>query len=305
MKSKNLIKVKRVITLLLLTFSFLAVGCKSENKQKAAVAFDRKVIDGLGRKIKLPKEVTKAVSLAPSLTELVFSVGAGDRLVGVTTFCDYPEDAKKIRKVGDTLKPNIESIVALKPQVVFVSTASQLQAFTKTLEKQNINVFITNPNSLEDIYKSVKKMGEIFGETENAEEIIKNLKKRVKDVEKRIKDAEKVRTFIQLDKSPFTVGRTSFLTDLIEKAGGLSVTKGIEKPYFKISKERALISNPAAIILSDSFDNNAPSDVFNNSTAVKNGRVFRIKADILSRPSPRIVDGLEQIARSLHPEKFQ
>ena len=300
---KNLRLKQYVVWSFLLCAVFLA-SCKSKTELPTEVAQTRNVVDELGRNVKLPVKVTRAISLAPSLTELVFSVGAGDRLVGVTSYCDFPEDAKKIKKIGDVLKPNIENIVALKPQVVFVSTASQLEAFTKTLEKQNINVFVTNPNSLEDIYKSIEKMGEVFGEKENAEEVVKNLRKRVAKVEKNTKDAEKIKTFVQLDKSPFTIGKDSFLTDLIEKAGGVSVTKEVKTPYFKISKERALASNPAVIIISESSDNNAPSDVFKNSDAVKNKRVFKINADILSRPSPRIIDGLEQIAKSLHPDKF-
>ena len=148
-------------------------------------------------------------------------------------------------------------------------------------------------------------MGEVFGEKAKAREVVKSLKKRVEEVVDKTKDAEKIRTFVQLDKSPFTIGKDSFLTDLIGKAGGISVTKDVKTPYFKISKERALASNPAVIILSESLDNNAPNEVFKNSDAVKNNKVFKIKADILSRPAPRIIDGLEQIAKSLHPKKFE
>lgn len=298
------LRLKRCAILGLLFSVGIFASCKSTNVVPTDVSQTREVVDELGRKIRLPAKVTRAVSLAPSLTELVFSVGAGDRLVGVTTYCNYPADAKKIKKIGDVLKPNIENIVALKPQVVFVSTASQLEAFTKTLEQQNIKVFVTNPNSLEHIYKSIEKMGEVFGEKENAEDVVTNLRKRVAKVEESTKNSEKIKTFVQLDKSPFTIGKDSFLTDLIEKAGGVSVTKEVSTPYFKISKERALASNPAVIIISESPDNNTPSEVFKNSSAVKNKKVFKIDADILSRPSPRIVDGLEQIAKSLHPDKF-
>ncbi len=118
-------------------------------------------------------------------------------------------------------------------------------------------------------------------------------------------DTEKVRTFVQIDKSPFTIGKSSFLTNLIEKAGGVSVTKDVKEPYFKINNETALELNPEVIILSESPDNNEPNEVFANSEAVKSGKVFKVNADILSRPSPRIVDALEQIAKALHPEKFE
>ncbi len=280
-------------------------NCRSEVTPTEKPQATREVTDDLGKKIALPTEVKRAVSLAPNLTEIIFAVGAGDKLVGVTSFCNFPEEATKIQKVGDTLKPNIENIIALKPDVVFVSTASQLESFTDTLQKQGIKVFVTNPNSLEDIYKSIETVGEVFGNKEKAVEVINTLKKRVADVEAKTKDVEKIKTFVQIDKSLYTIGKESFLTDLIEKAGGISVTKDVETGYPKISKEKALALNPDVIILSDSPDNNEPNEVFKNSNAVKNSKVYKVNADILSRPAPRIVDALEQIAKSLHPDKFE
>jgi iron complex transport system substrate-binding protein len=240
------------------------------------------------------------------LTEIVFAVGAGDRLVGVTTFCDYPAEAQKIRKIGDTQTPNIENIIALKPQVVLVSTASQMENFSKTVEQQGIAVFVTNPNSLDDIYKSVYQIGEIFGKDEKAREVVGELKKRVSDVEMQTASAEDVKVFLQISKEPlFTVGKNSFMTDLISRAGGASITSNIETAYPNLSKETALALNPEAIILSDSEDNREPNDAFKNSPAVRNGKVFKINADLISRPAPRIVDALEQMAKALHPESFQ
>lgn len=302
------IKFQKRLTIIFCIISLLVfTNCRSEVSQEKTVETQSsiEITDDLGKKINLPDKITRAVSLAPNLTEIIFAVGAGDRLVGVTSFCNYPKQATEIQKVGDTLKPNIENIIALKPQIVFVSTASQLESFTDTLESQNIKVFVTNPSSLEDIYKSIEKIGEVFGNGEKANEVVKDLKKRVAEVENKTKDAEKTKTFVQIDKSLYTIGKESFLTDLVEKAGGVSVTKDVETAYPKISKEKSFAINPEVIILSDSPDNNEPNEVFKNSDALKNGRVYKINADILSRPSPRIVDALEQIAKSLHPEKFE
>ncbi len=263
----------------------------------------REMTDDLNRPVKFPETVSRVVSLAPNLTEIVFAVGAGEKLVGRTSFDNFPPEAEKIQTVGDTINPNIENIIALKPQVVLVSTASQIETFFKTLEAQGITVFVTNPNSLEDIYKSIKQIGEILGQKEKAIEVVDNLKKRVATVEEKTRNVEKTRVFVQLDKSLFTIGKESFLTDLIEKAGGISVTKDIETGYPKISKETALALNPEVIILSESADNNEPNEVFKNSSAVKGGRVYKINADILSRPAPRIVDALEQIAEKLNTGK--
>lgn len=293
-----------VLILLSAIFAFLLHGCRTETP-KINSSSEREVIDDLGRKISLPNKIERAISLAPNLTETVFAIDAGDKLVGVTTYCNFPEQAKSIQKIGDTLKPNIENIIALKPQVVLVSTASQIEAFTKTLEQQNIAVFVTNPNSLESIYKTIKQLGEIFGKDEKSKNLVESLQKRVSDVETKTKSAKKLKTFVQFDKnSIYTIGKSSYLTDLINRAGGISATAEIDLPYPNLSKETALVLQPEVIILPDSEDNKEPNDAFTNSPAVKNGKVFKINADILSRPSPRVVDALEQIAKYLHPGLF-
>jgi iron complex transport system substrate-binding protein len=294
---------KTTITILFFViFAFVFQGCRN-NIANPAVENQREITDDLGRKISLPNKIERAISLAPNLTETVFAIDAGDKIVGVTTYCNFPEQAKSIQKIGDTMKPNIENIIALKPQVVLVSTASQIEAFTKTLEQQQIAVFVTNPNSLESIYKTIKQLGEIFGKDEKAKTLVESLQKRVAEVEAKTKQAKKLKTFVQIDKnSIFTIGKTSYLTDLISRAGGTSATAEIENPYPNLSKETALALQPEVIILSESEDNKEPNDAFANSPAVKNGKVFKINADILSRPSPRIVDALEQIAKNLHPE---
>ncbi len=293
-----------VIGLLFCIFNF--TNCKSENPATQVNLPTREITDDLSKKIKLPAEVNRAVSLAPNLTEIVFAVGAGDRLVGVTSYCDYPLEAQEILKIGDTMNPNIENIIALKPQIVLVSTASQIETFTKTLDEQNIHIFVTNPNNLDDIYKSIYQIGEIFSREEKAGQLVDDLKRRVAEVETRTATAKVEKVFLQISKeSLFTVGKDSFITDLINRAGGISITSNISTAYLPISKETALALNPDAIILSDSEDNQEPSDVFKDSSAVKNGKVFRINADLISRPGPRIVDGLEQMARALHPESFK
>src|SRR4029453_10209833 len=115
------------------------------------------------------------VSLAPNLTEIAFAVGAGDRLVGNTTFCNYPAAAKDVAKVGDTLQPSIERFLALRPQLVLVSTASQLEAFTRQLNENQIAVYVTDPRDLEGVFHSIANIGELLNETQSAAEVIKQL----------------------------------------------------------------------------------------------------------------------------------
>jgi len=265
----------------------------------------RQVTDDLGRSVSLPPKVERIVSLAPSVTEIVYAAGAGDRLVGVTTFCNFPTQALEVAKVGDTLNPNMETIVALKPDLVLVSTASQIEAFTKTLADNGIAVYVTNPTTLEGVIQTVRKFGEILGTSTVADAAAADLKRRVGDVWSKLQLEEKVRVFVQVSKEPlFTIGKESYLNEPIAKAGGISVTADVETAFPKLSKETASALKPEAIILSESDDNREPNEVFASSPAVKNGRVYKINADLLSRPGPRLVDAYEQIAKHLHPEKF-
>ena len=276
----------------------LGLSCGS-GSPGAPDAKTRTLTDDLGDRVELPAEVTRAVSLAPNITEIVFAIGKGESLVGVTTFCNYPPAAAKIRRVGDTLKPNIETIVALRPQVVFVSTASQLESFIGLLEDRGISVFVTNPDSLGEVYSSIQKIGDVLGAGIEAEALVGRMKERAAAVREDAGGGERPSVFVQIDPSLYTVGKGSYITDLVAMAGGKSVTANIDTAYPKVSREAALAYNPDIIIISVSPDNQEPNEVFSASKAVKNDRIVRIDADILSRPGPRIVDALEVIHKGI------
>ena len=292
-KPSSTLIVAAMISLMTLT------GCRVETTQEAPLA-SRVIIDGLGRSVVLPQRIDRAVSLAPNLTEMIFAVGAGDRLVGVTTFCDYPAEAKSIQKVGDTQTPNIERIISLQPQVVFVSTASQLESFTDVLDERGIAVFVTDAASLDHVFKHLLQLGEIFGTGDQADKLVNDLQDRVARIRQSTAASEPVRVFLQISNEPlFTIGKDSFLTELISTAGGISVTANVPGGYPRLSKETASAMNPDVIILSDSDDNKEPNAAFVNSSAVRSGAIFRIDPDIISRPGPRSVDALESIAKLL------
>ena len=291
----NKIRVLIVTTL----FAIVAVGCYRAPVPVVEVK-TRSFTDAVGRKIQVPEKVDRVVSLAPNLTEIIFAVGGGDNLVGVTTFCNFPQQTKSIRKISDTQTPNIENIVALQPQVVFVSTASQLEAFTKVLTEQKINVFVTAPNSLDDIYKSIDTIGKILGTSDRAEDLIKVMKSRVAKVRDSTSGMQRPKVFVQIDKNSLhTIGKDSFITDIIARAGGISTTADLATAYPTLSRETALAMNPDVIVISESEGNREPNEIFRNSPAVKNGRVYRVNADLLSRPGPRVVEAIESIATDL------
>ncbi|MBD0371701.1 MAG: cobalamin-binding protein [Pyrinomonadaceae bacterium] len=298
--------------LLCAIFVFTSCSTRSANVANGdARAETREVVDGAGRRVRVPQRAERIITLAPNLTEIVYAVGAGPRLVGNTTFCDYPAEAKQVAKVGDTLHPSIERILALRPQVILVSTASQLEAFTRQLEEQHIAVYITDPHDLEGVFQSIEAIGDLLGERERAASLVASLRARTASVEEKVKKEKPLSVFYQLSAEPlYTAGRDSFITDLVRRAGGISVTADVPGAWPRYSDEAALAARPEAVIMAtgDSMGAQANAEIaepLKRSPAVLNNRVYKINGDYLSRPGPRLVDGLEQMARALHPEAFK
>lgn len=289
----------------------LASACSRAPTAKPGGAETRQIVDESGRQITVPTRITRIVTLAPNLTEIVFAIGAGDRLVGNTTYCDYPAAAKQIAKVGDTLQPSVERIIALHPQLILVSTASQLEAFTRQLDAQGIAVYVTDPHDLEAVLRSINAIGDLLGESERAAQLVSELRARVTATEARVKDVQPVKVFYQLSAEPlYTAGRESFVTDLIRRGGGVSVTRDVPGAWPRFSAESAIAAQPEAIIMAtaESMGGSSNSGVatsLSKSPAALAGRVYKINGDYVSRPGPRLVDGLEQIAKALHPEAFK
>lgn len=284
---------------------------ESAEQNAVANADVREVTDEAGRRVRVPVRPQRIISLAPNLTEIVYAIGAGNRLVGDTTYCDYPEEAKHVVKVGDTLQPNIERIIALRPELILVSTASQLESFTTQLDEQRIAVFVTDPHDLEGVFRSITSLGDLLGTRERAEKLVEDLRARAQSVEESVRSTKPVKVFYQLSAQPlYTAGRDSFITDLIRRAGGQSVTADVAGAWPRYSDEAALAARPEAIIVPTGDAMNTAANVeiavsLKRSPAALEGRVYRINGDLLSRPGPRLVGGLEEMARALHPDAFK
>jgi iron complex transport system substrate-binding protein len=305
------LRFKLIFALALIVNAF-ALSCSSRREVGAPSTTTemREVTDEAGKRVRLPSHPQRIVTLAPNLTEIVYAIGAGDRLVGNTTFCDYPPEARQVAKVGDTLQPNIERIIALRPEVIFVSTASQLETFTKQLDERSIAVYVTDPHDLEAVFRSIKTLGDLLGQQEQAEKLVSNLRSRAAAVEDAVRARPIVTVFYQVSPSPlWTAGRRSWITDLIRRAGGKSVTAEVEGEWMRYSDEAAMASRPEAIIMATSDSMNGEkmevAAALQKSPAALDKHVYGINGDFLSRPGPRLVDGLEQMARVLHPEVFQ
>ncbi len=289
---------KRPLLTALLVITFCVIhGC---SYQKPVAESERVFVDEQGRSVKVKAEPGRIISLAPSVTETLFALGLGDRIVGVTSYCDYPPEAAQKESVGDTLRPSIEKIVSLKPDLVIASTASQLEQFVRRLDELGIPIYVSNPRGIDDVLASIERIGEITGARERAAEVTRSLRARIDATERRSSTLEKPKVLFILGAEPLiTAGAASFVTDLIRRAGGRSISDDAPGDYPQYSLETAIAKQPEVIFL-QAGESALPSRL-KQTPAAQSGRVYRLNDDLLLRPGPRIVDGLEQMAEKIHP----
>jgi len=269
----------------------------------------RTFTDELGREVKIAFPPQRIVSLAPSVTETLFALGLGDKVVGVTAYCDFPEAARTKEKIGDTLNPNPERLIALKPDLVVMTTASQLEKLLRQMGDLNIAVYVTDPRSVGDVLASIRKLGEVTGTTTEAENIVRQMQARIAEVEIRTKAFPKPRVLYVLQTAPLiTAGRNTFINHLIQLAGGDSISGNEPTDYPQLSRETALARLPEVIVApaSHGTEQVKADDLrrdFAATPAIKTNRIVWVNPDFVDRPGPRLVDGLEQLAKGLHPER--
>ena len=266
------------------------------------------VTDFKGRNIVLDKVPQRIVSLSPSNTEILFALGAGDRVVGVTNYCDYPEEAKKVEQVGTFEGPNMELIKKVQPDVVL---AGYIQEDTvKTLEGMGITVIVTEAESFEAIYQSIGLIGKITGTDAKAEEITVSMKSKIAEIEAKTKGKKKPTVFYVVWADPLTTaGSETFINDVIKAAGGINVAEKVEG-WAKYSAEELVKDNPEMIIAAlHSTDKGmakedlSKNQIFSKLECVKKGKVYVMSDDnVISRPGPRIVQAVEEMARVFYGE---
>jgi iron complex transport system substrate-binding protein len=271
--------------------------------------------DGLGREVMLDGPAQRIISIAPSNTEILFAIGAGDQVVGRDEFSTDPAAAKEVTNIGsafDTL--NAEAIVSLEPDLVLaaeINTPEQV----KQLEDLGITVYyLNNPHTVEEMYGNLEIVAQLTGREAEAATLIDSLKERVAAVDEKLAPiSSRPTVFYELDSTdpskPFTAGKDTFITLLIERAGGTNIAADLDS-YPQMSLEQIVAADPNFIILGDSMWGVSPEMVaarpgWENLSAVKNGQVLPFDDNLVSRPGPRLVDGLEQLAKLLHPELFK
>jgi iron complex transport system substrate-binding protein len=272
--------------------------------------------DGLKRMVRLDAPAQRIVSMAPSNTESLFAIGAGDQVVGRDEFSDFPAEASGIPSVGGGFGDyNNEAIVDLQPDLV-IAAEINTPAQVKALEDLGITVFyLANPTSLEEMYTNLATLGLLTGHEAEASNLIESLRTRVSAVEERLGEvSERPKVFYELDatdpNAPYTAAAGTFINTLINMAGGDNVASDLGDQYIPISTEELLLRNPEIILLGDAAYGINPEMVsarpgWEAIDAVKNQRIYTFDDNLVSRPGPRLVDGLEALAILLHPEVFQ
>lgn len=299
--------------LLLPILLLLLWACRPLSSQEGAPrsAELRIVTDEIGRRVAIPPSPQRLISLAPSVTEMLFALDLGERVVGVTSYCDYPPAARAKEKVGDVLNPSLERILALRPDLVIISTATQLERFARRLEEVGVPLYVVNADRVEDVLRSLENLGEITGRREEAERVVRALRARLDDIRARVRGRPRPRVLMVIQRDPLIVpGRGAFLTDLVEQAGGQSITADAEREWTPYSLETVLARAPEVIILpSRERTTRRLADMrwpqLETTPALRHGRVYAIHNDLLMRPGPRLIEGVEELARVLHPEAFR
>jgi iron complex transport system substrate-binding protein len=268
------------------------------------------VTDGVNYEVLVESEPQRIISLSPGHTETLYALGLGDRVVGVTEFCNYPPEVAEKTQVGGFSGVDLEQVVGLAPDLVLASTLHMGDVVPALLE-HNIVVYVATPQSVRGVLETTSAIGEITGRTEEADALVKILQERMDTVVERVQGASRPTVFWELGAELFTVGPGSFVDDLISMAGGENVAADADSPWPQLTVETIVLKDPQVVVLADhNYGETAEMLMarpgWSEISAVKDGRVIEItNDDIVSRPGPRIIDGLEFLARELHPDLFE
>jgi len=299
----------------------LAAGCGSRQKLTIATpastnqrqeinsnVYPVTIVDSLGREITVATEPQKIISLSPAITEILFAIGVEDKIIGVTDYCDYPPAALDKPRVGSFKNPNLELIVNSQADVIFVAAGIQTE-FVKRFEDLGIKVVTLDAESVSQVLENIQTAGTVTGATAKAQELVDTLEQRINAVQEKVARAGyKPTVFFEVWDNPLmTAGPGSFINDLIVLAGGKNIAADVNKRYAEFSLELLVERDPDIYILNNHA--HQPEDIKNRSgyaglKAVQNNQVHSIEDDLVTLPGPRIVDGLEEMAKIIHPEVF-
>ncbi|GBC99567.1 Vitamin B12-binding protein [bacterium HR17] len=276
------------------------------------VTIARTVRDDLGRTVTVPARVRRIVSLTPAATESLFALGAGERVVGVCSACDYPPSVKKLPQVGDFAKPSLERIVALRPDLIVISSATIPAAIADDLQRRaGVPVFVLRPQTLQDVMRGLVKLGDVVHRLRRARQLVAQLQRRLDAVTRQIKARQRgrLRPTVVVEIAPppslMVVGSRNYIDDAIARAGGRNAFADAPQPFPVVSLEALVAKDPDVYIVATKKPSEAVRDAvrqragFGALRCVRAGRVFAVDPDLLLRPTPRLVDGVEKLAQLL------
>ena len=271
-----------------------------------------RLVDEVGRPVTLPSSPKRIISLAPNVTEILFGLGLDQEIVGVSIHCNFPEKAKTRTQVGSYISLDFEKIVFLKPDLIIGTGAGNTRDMVDRLEKLGFPTYVIFPKNFDGILTSVRHLGQIVAREKEALAIVRNMESRRQKIIDLTRNVARPRVFMQIGETPIvTVGKGSFADDLISLAGGDNVASKEEKMYPRWGMEEVLKRSPEVILISSMNPKGHYEKVTQEWSrwkmipAVENGRIHLVDSDLMDRPSPRIVEGLEEMTRLFHPECFK
>jgi iron complex transport system substrate-binding protein len=269
-------------------------------------------IDEMGREVDIPPSPRRIVSLAPNITESLFALGLDKEIAGVTMFSDYPSAARSKPKVGSFINVSVEKIVALGPDLVIATANGNKKETILHLADLGFPVYVIHPECFEDIFRSILNIGRITGREGEARKLVETLRDRVLRVISKTGGLKRPRVFFQIGIDPIvSVGKDTIHNRLITIGGGTNITGDVAIEYPRLNIEKIISAKPDIIIISsmkrgeDFVRAKNAWEKWKDIPAVKNNRIHIIDSDLTDHPSPRIVDGLEQLARYIHPEAMK
>lgn len=304
-----------IIALLILTVSL--AGCndkkidndESDNPTPTTNESSFSIEDDFGNKVSFEKAPERIISLAPSNTEILFALGLGDKVIGVTSYDDYPEEVLEIEKIGDFTAINLEKIIELQPDLV-VNYGPGNEEENARLKETGISIVGFEPESIDEIIDTIDKIAKLTGKTAEANSLKNSMIEKRDEIVNKVKDSPKVRVFYEIWHDPLmAAGPGSFMDQLIELAGGENIANDAQDEYPQFDLEQLIERNPEVYLTSADMPEKTPETMmsrpgFENISAIKSGRVYVLDANIVSRPGPRIVEALEIVAEKIHPENF-
>jgi len=270
--------------------------------------------DMLGREMTLAGPPTRIVSLVPSVTESAFALGGEARIVGVSDFCDWPPAARAKPRVGGMVNPSLETLVALKPDLVVGTDEGNREETFVQLQRLGIPVYIVHAHRISEMYDLIARVGALTGRRDAVGPLVAGIQRRIDAVRAAVKARPAPRVLYVLWPDPLLVpGRDSHLTEMIELAGGRSITGGEPVSYVRFSIEAAVARAPEVIVLADhstgasTAGRAAPEkwQALTSVPAIRAGRLYSVDLSVLHRYGPRVPEGLELLARMIHPEAFK